>query len=92
MEDETLNTLKVYMQVADEFVEHATKEQLAECARILALNVAHYASRCGELPIAEHLDFRHATELGEEQAQMAIKGMEVFVGVLGNMGDEEPRQ
>lgn len=57
MKNETLNTLKAYMQLADQLVEHATKEQLGECARILALNVAHYASRYGELPWEERLDF-----------------------------------
>ena len=59
--------------------------------RISSPSMSHYATRYGELPIEEHLDFLHATELSEEQAQMVTKGMEVFVGVLGNMlGDGEP--
>jgi hypothetical protein len=65
MDSETFVTLKAYSLLADQLAEHATKEQLVECARILALNVAHYASRYGELPIEEHLDFLHTTELGE---------------------------
>lgn len=45
----------------------------------------------GSFRSREHLDFLHATELSEEQAQMVTKGMEVFVGVLGNvLGDGEP--
>jgi len=31
-----------YLQLVDRLVEIADKEQLAECARLLALNVAHY--------------------------------------------------
>lgn len=38
----------------DEMVADATKEDLAECARLLALNVAHYKSKYGELPLEEH--------------------------------------
>jgi hypothetical protein len=45
------------------------KNSFAECARILALNVAHYASRYGELPIEERLDFLHAEELNEELSE-----------------------
>jgi hypothetical protein len=90
MDGKSFDTLKVYMQLADQLVEHATKEQLGECARILALNVAHYASRYGELPLEERLDFLHATDLSEEQAKLVEQGLETFVGVLGNMlqGDE----
>ncbi|MGH8729469.1 MAG: hypothetical protein ACREV9_15225 [Burkholderiales bacterium] len=85
MDGKSFDTLKAYMQLADQLVAHATEEQLGECARILALNVAHYASRYGELPIEERLDFLHATNLSEEQVEMITKGMEVFVGVIGSM-------
>jgi hypothetical protein len=74
MDSETFATLKAYSRLADQLAEHATKEQLAECARILALNVAHYASQYGELPIEERLDFLHATDLSEEQAKLVEKG------------------
>ncbi len=50
MESETFGSLKGYMTWADQLVASATKDDLAECARILALNVAHYADRYGELP------------------------------------------
>jgi hypothetical protein len=36
-------------------IEKASKEQLAECARLLALNLAHYRARHGELPLEETL-------------------------------------
>jgi hypothetical protein len=55
--EKAFDTLKVYMRLADELVANASKEQLGECARILALNVAHYASRYGELPIEERLEW-----------------------------------
>jgi hypothetical protein len=57
MDGDSFDTLKAYMRLADQLVEHATKEQLGECARILSLNVAHYATRYGELPIEERLEW-----------------------------------
>jgi hypothetical protein len=90
MESKTFCSLKAYMTLADQLVSTANKEQLADCARILALNVAHYASRYGELPIEEHLDFLNVEELSDEQAIFVQQGMETFVGVLGNMLGQEP--
>ena len=92
MESETFASLKVYMTLADQLVASATKDDLAECARILALNVAHYAGRYGELPIEEHLDFLHVDSLSDEQARFVRQGLETFVGVLGNVMEQaQPR-
>ncbi len=35
-------------------IAESTKADLAECARLLALNVAHYKAKYGELPLEEH--------------------------------------
>ncbi len=32
-------------------LEDATKEEVAECARLLALNLAHYKGKHGEMPL-----------------------------------------
>jgi hypothetical protein len=55
------------------------------------LNCAHYASRYGELPIEEHIDFLRATELSDEQARLIAAGMETLVGVLGSMRGPVPQ-
>lgn len=36
-----------YYQLADQLIDGSTKEQLAECARVLALNLAYYQIRFG---------------------------------------------
>ncbi len=33
-----------YLTLADQLTHTATKEDLAECARLLAINIAHYRS------------------------------------------------
>jgi hypothetical protein len=68
-------------------------EDLAECARLLALNVAHYQSKFGELPLDETLAMIGMTKPNEAQIQLMADGMEVLVGVLGNVvsGTGQPR-
>jgi hypothetical protein len=77
--------LQHYFKLADRLVESADREQLAECARLLALNVAHYQSKYGELALDETLAMIGMTEPNEEQLQLMADGMEIFVGVLGNV-------
>src|SRR5215203_3305937 len=72
-------------KLADMLIEKATKEQVAECARLLALNLAHYKARHGELPLEETLALVDMTEPNEAQAQLLTDGMETLVGVLGNV-------
>jgi hypothetical protein len=50
-----LSTLKQYYKLADQLIEKVSKEDIAECARLLAMNVAHYQSKYGELPLDETL-------------------------------------
>jgi hypothetical protein len=43
-----LSTFEQYYKLADMLIEKASKEQLAECSRLVALNLAHYAARLGD--------------------------------------------
>lgn len=80
-----LSTLKQYYNLADQLIDKASKEDVAECARLLALNLAHYQSKYGELPLDEQLAMIGMTKPNEEQIQLLINGTEVLVGVLGNV-------
>ena len=62
-----LSTFKQYYELADMLIEKATKEQLAECARILALNLAHYKARHGEIPLDEKLGLVGMDEPNDDQ-------------------------
>lgn len=50
-----LSILGQYYKLADQLIERSSKEEIAECAKLLALNVAHYQSKYGELPLDEML-------------------------------------
>ena len=62
-----LSTFKQYYELADVLIEKATKEQLAECARLLALNVAHHKARHGEIPLDETLGLVGMDEPNDDQ-------------------------
>lgn len=80
-----LSTLAQYYKLADQLIEKVSKEDLAECARLMALNVAHYQSKYGELPMDETLAMFSMDRPNAAQIQMLTDGMEIFVGVLGNV-------
>lgn len=80
-----LSTFEQYYKLADQLIEKMSKEDIAECARLLALNVAHYQSKYGELPLDETLAMIGMGKPNTEQLQLMSDGMEVFVGVLGNI-------
>ena len=80
-----LSTFAQYNKLADLLIEKVSKDDIAECARLLALNVAHYQSKYGELPLDEKLALIGMTKPNEEQIQLMTDGMEILVGVLGNV-------
>ena len=80
-----LSEFKQYYLLADRLIEESSKEELAECARVLALNVAHYQAKFGEIPLDDTLAILDATEPNEEQAAILRDGMEIIVGLLGNV-------
>ena len=80
-----LSNFAQYYKLADQLIEKVSKEDLAECARLMAMNVAHYQSKYGELPLDETLAMIDMTKPNEEQLQLSTDGMEIFVGVLGNV-------
>lgn len=88
-----LSEFQQYDTLADRLIADASKEQLAECARLLALNLAHYQGKYGEIPLDDTLAVLDATEPNEEQALMLRNGMEILVGLLGvvlsGLGEEK---
>lgn len=78
-----LSEFAQYNKLADVLIAQASKDQIAECARLLALNLAHYKIKYGELPLDETLAMVDADEPNDEQAVMLARGMENLIGVLG---------
>jgi len=79
----------VYVRIAGALIAQAGKEEeVAECARILALAVAQYELKFGELPRTEYIAMLERNDpIDADTAEALAVGMEQFVGVLGK---EEP--
>lgn len=80
-----LSRFTEHYKLADLLIEQSSKDQLAECARLLALNLAHYQGLYGEVPLSDTLALLDATEPNDEQALLLTDGMEVLIGVLGSV-------
>ena len=81
----TKKKLQQYLVISDKLIEIADKEQLAECARLLAMNVAHYKVQYGELPLDAILATTSSGIANDQQNELSAKGLETMVGVLGSV-------
>jgi hypothetical protein len=72
-------------ELANMLIKKATKDQLAECARLLALNLAHHQIKKGEIPVDETLSFLQTAEPNEEHVNVLMEGMLNLIGVLVNV-------
>ena len=55
-------------------------------ARVLALHVAHYRQRYGDVSIEESLEMLRAEKISDEQAKILANGFGVLVEVLKALG------
>jgi hypothetical protein len=83
---------KAYWQLSEEMIADATKEDLAEVARILALQAAHFARKYGELQLPDLAHLLSATTVDDGSVSLLRDGTEALVGVLamvtGGLGAE----
>jgi hypothetical protein len=89
----TLLELSHLYNLTDQLIEKASKEEIAETARLLAVNLSHYQMKYGDLPLDEQLAMIDIDKPNAEQTEMLVNGMTNLVGLLGNvvMGINEPR-
>jgi len=80
-----LTTFKQYLALVDQLANIASKEEILECARLLAINLAHYELNFGSLPLDETLAALGSDQPNDAQVEMLNKGMENLVGVLGSL-------
>ena len=73
---------RAYWQLSEEMITNSTKEDLAETARILAMQSAHYARKFGELQLPDLAHLLSATTLDEESVALLRDGSQALVCVL----------
>jgi len=72
---------KAYWAVAEEMIAKAIKEQVAEVARVLALQAAAYTRKFGDLPLEDPLAYLKATNADAARFMVGENGGKM-VGVL----------
>lgn len=71
--------------LANMLIKKATKDQLAECARLLALSLAHQQINHEEIPVDQTLASLRSFEWSEEHLSLLMEGMLNLIGVLVNV-------
>jgi len=72
-------------RLADRLLAEAEREVLAETARILAMNLAQYQAKYGELPADEYVSLVAVDHLTPQLAKTIADGMETLIGVLAHL-------
>ena len=80
---EAIKRFEQFLKLSDGMLVRAERNDLEECARILAVQCAHYRSKFGELPMSDALDALTSETMNDEQATWIGDGFEMVVGVLG---------
>jgi hypothetical protein len=73
---------RAYWQLSEELIADASKEDLAEVARILAMQAAHYARKYGEMQLPDLAHLLSTTSPDDENVGLLRDGTEALVGVL----------
>jgi hypothetical protein len=74
-----------YMRLSDTLIAQATKDEIAEAARVLAMQAAHYARTFGELPIPELEHLLDSASMDKESVGLLRDGTAALVGVLATL-------
>ena len=80
-----LDDFAAYSRLADSLVERTTKEQLADVARLLALNCGYYQSRYGDVPQDVLLRMVKSEALEPETATLLVAGMQNLISALAEV-------
>lgn len=71
-----------YLKVTDKMIERATKDEIADAARILALELAHYRARFGETSAKKAYELLVAETINDEQAGEMAEGFVVLIKTM----------
>lgn len=69
-------------------ISNATKDDLAEVARIMAMQAAHYARKYGEMQLPDLTHLLTAISLDDDGVGLLRDGTEALVGVLAMVTGE----
>jgi hypothetical protein len=81
--------LAEFIKVTDKMIGDASKDALAEAARMLAIQVGHYQRKFGDLPFEEAMELLESQSLDEEQAGWMADGLEMLAVAIASVKDDK---
>jgi hypothetical protein len=87
--NEDFQKFATYLGVSDALIEQATKDEITEVARVLALHVAHCRAQFGDVPIEESLEMLRTEKISNEMAKVLADRLWVLAEVLKALGAPE---
>lgn len=78
-----------YLKLSDQLIEQASKDEVAEVARVLALHVARYQTKYGAIPVEESLQLMLTETIDDDQAKTLADGFEMLITVMQALGTPE---
>jgi hypothetical protein len=83
--------LTEFTKLTDKMINEASKDALADTARMLAIQVAHYQRKFGNLPLEDSIALLETKALSEDQAGWIADGLENLAIAIASVKDEEQR-
>ena len=80
-----------FLTLSDDMLARAERDDLEECAWILAVQCAHNQSKYGRLPMSETLEVLNSETMNDTQAQCIADGFEMVVAELGVLENACPK-
>lgn len=74
-----------YARLADDMIGNATKDKLADVARLLVLNIGYYDEKYGDVPQETLVAMIRAETLNDESKRLFLHGMQNLVSALSEV-------
>jgi hypothetical protein len=78
----TNQDLRSYENILAKLISECTKEELADCALLLAMNLANYKSRFGDVPSENFRELLTTDTIDEDTAKILMQGSEEMINTL----------
>ena len=80
--------MRSYESMLARLVDECSKEELADCALLLAMNLANYKSKYGELPSENFKELLVTDTIDEDTARILMEGSEEMIKTLSMVTGE----
>ena len=81
--------LAEFTKLTDKMIYEASKDAIAEAARMLAIQVGNYQRKFGALPLEDVMELLEAKTLDEDQAGRVADGLENLAMAIASVKDDD---